>query len=134
MIAGLGKVLLGKKLWLGVGLSLLAALAFLGWQYREQVAQVATLQANVAQYQRALNSEQQATQRLRQERNHLEQVLAEREQARQQVQEQARALRGEIDRLRREHEDVEEWAGQRVPGAVIERLRNHSTGSNRNQD
>ena len=134
MMAGVAKLVLGKKLWLGIGLSLLAALAFLAWQYREQVAQVATLQANMAQYQSALSSQQQANNRLREERNHLEQVLAAREQARQQVQTQARQLRSEIDRLRQEHEEVDEWAGQRVPAAIVERLRNHPTGSHQNRN
>lgn len=129
MITWLSKLLIGKKVFLGISFTLLIALAVLGWQYREQVAQAATLRGNLAQYQRALINQQQAAARLRQERDQLERVLADREKAKQEVQAQAHALRSDIDRLRREHDDVEKWATQRVPDAVIERLRQRPAGS-----
>lgn len=111
-----------KKFIVGILLSLLAALIILAWQYRAQVIRVSTLQANISQYQHTIRTHDSAIQRLRRERDELEQLLADRELRQRDAQEQTNRLRAEIDRLRQEHEEINEWAEQRMPTAVFERL------------
>jgi septal ring factor EnvC (AmiA/AmiB activator) len=118
-----------NRVFSGIGLSLFIALALLGWKYREQVSQVALLTKDLTHYQRALEIQTQATELVQQERAHLEKVLAEREKNRQEEQAQTYALRSDIERLRRENDEIEKWATQRVPSAVIERLRQRSAGN-----
>lgn len=111
-----------KKIIIGISLSLLIALVAVAWQYRAQVIRVATLQANISQYQHTIDAHNAAIEQLRRERADLEQLLADRELRQRQAQAQTNRLRAEIEQLRQEHEDINEWAEQRMPAAVFERL------------
>gem|GEM_PF-5503328 len=114
---------MGKKLWLGLVLALVATIGAVIWQYRAQVMELATLRVNYVHAQQALERTRQALAEAERERAHLETVLAEREAARSQAQARAERLRQQIEELRRADADVDEWAGQRVPAALLERLR-----------
>jgi len=117
------RLAVGKKLWLGLVLALVATIGAVIWQYRAQVMELATLRVNYVHAQQALERTRQALAEAERERAHLETVLAEREAARSQAQARAERLRQQIEELRRADADVDEWAGQRVPAALLERLR-----------
>lgn len=119
-----------KKVMFGVTLSLLAALAFIAWQYRLQITQIATLQSSVSQYQHAIASHERALDEAREELVRLERTLAEREARQQAIQAQRNRLLNDIEELRHQHEDVNEWAATRVPDAVIERLQHTASSDN----
>lgn len=115
--------MIGTKFAAGAIVVLILISAFLGWRYRAQIAEIATLQANAVQYRAALDQTQKSLDEALAEQARTEQLLAARERERNRIARQAEAMRAELDQLRAIDHEVDEWAGQRMPAAVTERLR-----------
>jgi mannitol-specific phosphotransferase system IIBC component len=117
------------KIKLGIIITLFATTALLGWQYRAQIQRAAQLAADVAQYKSSLLTERQATQEALKEKNKIEKIMLEREQARQELTVKNTELQQELEKLRLENENIKNWSAAAVPDELI-RLLEQSDNSN----
>lgn len=122
------------KIFIGALAVLVVGLAITGFMLKSELQKTAKLHASNSQLQEVLQNNRESLLMAISEREHLEEVLAERAEKARQIKEAAQVrekrLRGEIEALRGNYEEVDDFLRMRVPDELANWLRKRNRGSN----
>ena len=111
------------KVKIGIMLSLVAGLAFLGWQYRAEIQRGARQAAEIVQQQAEIADRDQEIDDLREAVERERQVSARREERREASRLEIKDLRDELARLEKENQELADWDDRDLPYELYRVLR-----------
>jgi len=125
-----------RKILFGISATLLIAVVVLGWLYRAEIKEAAKLVEQQKQLTNVISGQNQAIKELKREREHLQKVLKKRAEQQRQIEQRAQEkladMKTELQQLRREYEEVNNFLNIRVPAEFVSWLREKN--SNKNKD
>ena len=122
------------KLKIGIMLTLVAGLAFLGWQYRVEIQRGARQAAEIVQQQAEIADRDQEIDDLREAVERERQVSARREERREASRLEIKDLRDELARLEKENQELADWDDRDLPDELYRVLRGIPEDGNGIQD
>lgn len=133
MLGILGKAAgIKPRYWIIGGLA--AAALFFYWQHQDEVEDRIRYMIQGEQLEQQLREAEATLQEERAERQRVERLAAERAQRLEAIRTERRELSRELRELEERNDAVAAWAGERVPDAVIDRLRRRPEGDNPDGD
>jgi len=124
--------MIGRRITIGIILALVAGLGTLGWLYRAEIKQSAQLAQTVIQQRTTLDEMDARLAEAERQRKHAQAVATNYKQRIDQVRKTARSLRDEVRKLEKQNAEVRAWAGNDLPGPVVDLLMH--TGQDGGQD
>jgi LysB family phage lysis regulatory protein len=109
-------------------------LVFVIWQWRSDIQDRVRAMMGQEQLMQAIEEQKETIQEMRKEQKRRQRINEKYEQELEEIKEYIRSIRHEVRDLEKQNEKVADWADNRVPDAVLDRLRDKgSNGSNKNQ-
>lgn len=118
----------------GIIITLVAGVAFLGWQYRSELQESARQAAEIVQQQAEIADRDQEIDDLREAVEKERQVSARREERREASRLEIKDMRDELARLEKENQELADWDARDLPDELYRVLRGIPEDGNGVQD
>ena len=120
---------------MGISATLFLAVVVLGWLYRAEIKEAAKLAEQQKHLTNVVSDQNKTIHELQEQREHLQKILKKRaEQQRrieQRAQEKLADMKTELQQLRREYEEVNNFLNIRVPAEFVSWLREKNNNENK---